>query len=174
MRPYSGIGILNIPSSGVDFPVKLYEEPGIIRSDMLKQEAVRELTGWLMGTPDDLFLIVTARKGDWLKVEHDDAGRQGWLLPERRWTFVPWDQFLKGKPLLFLKNAPKKHIQILSKAGDEVGIQLTARRAMKVILIQEDWAYVLLDQTSAGWIRWRDHDGRLLVGIEPPSGSQSR
>ena len=100
---------------------------------------------------------------------HADAGRTGWVKSERRWSYLPWDQFLKGRLVQFLRNSPKKQMQVVAHPGANDGTALNTRQPMKVIVAQGDWIYVLLNQSSAGWIRWRDNDGRLLIGFSTVS-----
>ena len=166
MRPYSGIGVLQFSTTGLLEAIPLYDDPGISRSGWLEPAAARNLNGWLFGLSGESFLLVTARKSEWLEVEYDDAGRTAWLTPERRWQYLPWEQFLKGKLALFLRNSPKKQMQVVASPGLADGVPLTTRQPMKIIMTQGDWAYVLLNQHSAGWIRWRDSDGRLLIGFD--------
>jgi hypothetical protein len=168
MRPYSGIGVLQLSSVGVTDAIQLYDDPGIARCCRIETSAITQLNSWLFGNDQPPSLLVTARKGEWLEVEHDDAGRTGWIIQERRWSYTPWEQYLKGKLILFLRNSPKSQIQIVPHPGASKGVPTTTKQPMKVIMAQGDWAYVLLDQTSAGWIRWRDNDGRLLVGFDVP------
>ena len=174
MRPYSGIGVLQIAKGDLAEELLLYDEPGLMRNGTLEAAAVRKLTAWMFGTEDDLYLLVTARKGEWLRIERDDAGRQAWLHGMRRWHYSPWDQFLKGKEIGFLRNAPKQQFQIYPYPGAANGNPLPAHSTMKVIKVQGDWSYVLFDRFNVGWIRWRDHDGRLLVGLSQSSAPQSR
>ncbi|ACD96954.1 conserved hypothetical protein [Trichlorobacter lovleyi SZ] len=168
MRPYSGIGVLQLSSVGVTDAIPLYDDPGIARCCRVESSAIKELNRWLFGGERPPSLLVTTRKGDWLEVEHDDAGRTGWIMQERRWSYTPWEQYLKGKLALFLRNSPKKLTQVVPRPGASEGTPLSSKHPMKIILAQGDWAYVLLDQNSAGWIRWRDSDGRLLVGFDVP------
>ncbi len=165
MRPYSGIGVLQLSTIGVTDQIPLYDDPGIARCCKLDINSITSLNGWLFGSEHEPFLLVTAHKGNWLEVELDDAGRTGWVRPERRWSYLPWDQFLKGRLVQFLRNSPKKQMQVVAHPGANDGTALTTRQPMKVIVAQGDWVYVLLNQNSAGWIRWRDSDGRLLVGF---------
>jgi len=174
MRPYSGIGVLRITQASLMDGLHLYEEPGLMRSGALKPTDIQQLTAWLFGAGDDLYLLVTTRKGDWLRVERDDAGREAWLHTPRRGSYSPWEQFLKGKTISFLRNAPKKQLQVYAQPGAVQGNPVTHANPMKVIMVQGDWSYVLFDKTSAGWIRWRDHDGRLLVGLTPAAPPESR
>ena len=169
MRPYSGIGVLQLSSLTVVDAIPLYDEPGIARCCKLDLKTAKELNAWLFGATHGPFLLVTSQKRDWLEIEHDDAGRTGWIMPERRWSYLPWEQFLKGKRVVFLRTSPKKEIQLLPRSGATTGTPLTTKQPMKVILVQGDWAYILLNQNSSGWIRWRDADGRLLVGFDVPA-----
>lgn len=166
MRPYSGIGVLTLATVGITEPIPLYHDPGISRCCRFPLADLGRLNVWLFGNDQPPHLLVTARKGDWLEVEYDDAGRTAWLKSERRWSYTPWEQFLKGRMVQFLRNSPKKQMQVLPRPGTAEGTPLTSNKPMKVILAQGDWAYVLLDQNSAGWIRWRDNDGRLLIGFD--------
>lgn len=166
MRPYSGIGVLTLSTLGPAEPIPLYHDPGISRCCMFPLTDLGRLNTWLFGSDPPPHLLVTTRRGDWLEVEYDDAGRTAWLKPERRWNYTPWEQFLKGRMVQFLRNSPKKQQQVVPRPGTAEGTPLTSNRLMKVILAQGDWVYVLLDQNSAGWIRWRDSDGRLLVGFD--------
>lgn len=166
MRPYSGIGVLQLSSTAPPEALQLYDDPGIARCCRLAFSQIKDLNSWLFGATEGTLLLVTAKKTDWLEIEYDDAGRTGWIQPERRWQYQPWDQFMKGRRISFLRNSPKKAMQVLPSPGSASGVALTAKQPMKVILAQGDWAYVLLDQNSAGWIRWRDSDGRLLIGFD--------
>ena len=166
LRPYSGIGVLQISSVGVTDTIQLYDDPGITRCCRVETSAIKHLNSWLFGDDQPPSLLVTARKGEWLEVEHDDAGRTGWIMQERRWSYTTWEQYLKGKLISFLRNSPKNQIQIVPRPGVSKGTPIPIRQPMKVIMSQGDWVYVLLDQNSAGWIRWRDGDGRLLIGFE--------
>lgn len=165
MRPYSGIGVLQLTTSAIPDPIPIYDEPGIARCCTLQQAVLHTLNAWLFGTGQPTSLLVTDRKGEWLEVEHDDAGRTGWVRQQRRWQFSHWDQFLKGKLVQFLPNSPKPLVQLVKRPEATEGEPLSPQNPLKVIVVKEDWAYVMFDQHSAGWIRWRDRDGRLLIGL---------
>lgn len=175
MRPYSGIGVVCIHGSNPNDRLPLYEEPGLLRSGTIQPAAIYALTSWLFGADSEPYLLVTARKGEWLRIERDDAGREAWLqAPHHRLSYTPWEQFLKGKTISFLRNAPKKLLLLHPQPGAGTGSPLSTASPMKVITVRNDWCYVLFDKTNAGWIRWRDQDSRLLVGIAPPTAAQSR
>jgi len=174
MRPYSGIGVLRITGDSHTEGLQLYEEPGLLRSGTLGLTTAQQLTAWLFGAGEEVYLLVTARKGEWLRIERDDAGRQAWVHGLRRWSYTPWDQFLKGKQISFLRNAPRQQLQVYTHPGAASGSPLLSYDPMRVIMVQGDWSYVLLDQFNAGWIRWRDHDGRLLIGLAQGPTAESR
>jgi hypothetical protein len=169
MRPYSGIGIvfLNSSDSGINQgePFYLYEEPGIFRQG--------ELGGSIISVNERVFgvqkaqipLIVMARKGDWLRVCYDDAGREAWLDPQRRGTFQPWDQFMKGQMSHLLPGLFKQYYQLYKEPERNPLSTLTPVQQFKVLKLDSDWVMVMSDQKTIGWLRWRDEDGRLLVGV---------
>lgn len=174
MRPYSGIGVLRISAALISGGLPLYDEPGLGRSRAITSDSIQQLTTWLFGPGDELYLLVTARKDDWVRVEYDDAGREAWLQKTRHLRYVPWELFLKGKEIIFLRNAPKNQALLcVQPSTSSSGAPLTSPASMKVIQVQGDWCFVLQDKSN-GWIRWRDHDGRLLIGLAPLPAPQTR
>lgn len=166
MRPYSGIGLLAISTVGLTSAIPYYDEPGLVRSGLLAPEEAQRLNDWIFEDSDQLILLVKARKGEWLRVERDEAGRESWLLQQRHWQYTPWAQYLKGRYVSFLPNSPKRLMQTVSQPDSLQGTPRSAQSPpMRVIMLQGDWAYVLLDQSSSAWIRWREADSRLLIGF---------
>lgn len=166
MRPYSGIGLLAISTVGLTSAIPYYDEPGLVRSGLLAPEEVQHLNDWIFEDPDQLILLVKARKGDWLRVERDEAGRESWLLQQRHWQYIPWAQYLKGRYVTFLPNSPKRLMQTVPQPDSLQGTSRSAQSPpMRVITVEGDWAHVLLDQSSSAWIRWREADSRLLIGF---------
>lgn len=164
MRPYSGIGVLRISTVGLTDPIPYYDEPGLMRQGNLPLDTAQKLNSGIFDSSATIFLMVKARKGQWLRVERDDAGRESWLLQQRHWQYTPWQQFLKSQYVTFLPNSPKRLMQVANQPEASQGTPRTAQSPpMRIIMAQGDWAYVLLDQNNAGWIRWREADGRLLV-----------
>ena len=171
MRPYTGIGILLLSVvPGVDGakpdPLYLYEQPAISRLGELNGGTVPPYD-WIFGMSNSkLPLIVTSRKGNWLRVVYDDAGREAWLMPRRQGAFHPWDNFFKGQLGRLLPGLRKQFYQLFQEPGKgELQTQIS-KKSFKIIKIEEDWALVMPDQNSLGWLRWRDDDGRLLIGLE--------
>jgi hypothetical protein len=167
MRPYSGIGILLLPATRdeTNTSLPLYEEPGLSRVGSLNIGKIPRYD-WIFGpSPATTPLIVTGRKGPWLRVAYDDAGREAWLNPARPDVFQPWDFFLKDHVSSLLPGLQKKYYQLYQYPGSNVLAPLVTGQFLKVLRLENDWAMVLSDQNSLGWLRWRDEDGRLLIGI---------
>jgi hypothetical protein len=167
MRPYSGIGILLLPASGDDLndPLPLYEEPGLSRCGSLNPVKIPRYDWIFSASPTATPLIVTGRKGPWLRVVYDDAGREAWLKPSRAAVFQSWDFFLKDHVSRLLPGLQKKYYQFYQQPGKAVLASLTTGQFLKVLRLDNDWAMILSDQNSLGWLRWRDEDGRLLIGV---------
>jgi hypothetical protein len=167
MRPYTGIGILMLTVAGDELnePLPLYEEPGLSRLGSLNPGKIPRYD-WIFGAaPAAAPLVVTGRKGHWLRVAYDDAGREAWLNPARPAAFQPWDFFLKDHVSRLLPGLQKKYYQLYQNPGKTVLAPLTSMQFLKVLRLENDWAMVLSDQNSLGWLRWRDEDGRLLIGV---------
>lgn len=170
MRPYSGIGVVELPVSvsaqEMPQPVYLYREPGLSR---LGPVTVTALLGneWIFGKrADHVLLIVMARKGNWLRVCYDDAGREAWIDPQRKDAFQPWDAFLKSRISRMLPGLRKHYYQLYLQPGRNSGEVLSSKQLFKVLRLEHDWAMVLSGQTTIGWLRWRDEDGRLTIGLD--------
>lgn len=174
MRPYAGIGILLLPitaSEAPSDPLPLYEEPALSRLGELHRAKIPSFE-WIFGTPTAVqSMIVMARKGSWLRVSYDDAGREAWLNPPRQFHFQPWDSFFKGHVTQLLPGLSKKYYQLFQEPGLSPLAVLTPKQFFKVLLLENEWAMVLMvEQSSLGWLRWRDEDGRLLVGVSTETG----
>ena len=169
MRPYTGIGLFvfnqadKAPSQ--ELPLQLYEEPGLQRVGML---SYARLSGneWIFVVPDGASpLIVSARKGGWLRVTYDDAGREAWVEPENRGLFQSWEQFLKLQTGGMLPGLQPQYYQLQQQPGGKLLGTLTPKQVFKVLKLENNWSMVLTDQEQIGWVRWCDDDGRLNVGV---------
>jgi hypothetical protein len=174
MRPYSGIGVLKLYPS-IDSELALFDEPGLIRCCYLDLTSAKKLYADTFCHSEEPSLLVFSAKGDWFMVEYDDAGRQAWVQSERYWNFQPWPDFLKGRSISFLRTAPRKFLLLSSAPESDSGLQISYNIPMRAILVQADWAFVIVNPQQSGWIRWRDPDGRLLVSVNcADSSSQNR
>jgi hypothetical protein len=167
MRPYVGIGVLLLPiaTSEPDDPLLLYEEPALLRLGELHRKKMPALD-WIFGANTaERLLIVMSHKAAWLRVSYDDAGREAWLNPSRKMTFQTWDLFYKGHISRMLPGLQKKYYQVFQQPDSLPVATLTANQPFKVLQLENDWAMVLVGQDLLGWLRWRDEDSRLLIGI---------
>jgi len=169
MRPYIGIGIfiLQVPDSdpGGAEPLHMYEEPGIFRHGEFDRSG-STANEWIFGVEKGRIpLVVMARKGNWLKVCYDDAGREAWIDPQHRGTFKTWEQFMRGEISRLLPALRKQYYQIYRQPSGDPLSTLTPKQMFKVIKLENNWAMIMSDQSTIGWLRWRDEDGRLLVGF---------
>lgn len=171
IRPYTGIGVYVLQAADREHaePLHLYAEPGLSRQAVLDPN---RLTGynWIFGaSPVASPLIVMGRKGAWIRVVYDDAGREAWLDPSRSGIYQSWEHYFKSQVASLLPGLQKKYLQLYQKPGGTVLASLTPRQFFKVLRIENDWAMILSDQSSLGWLRWRDEDGRLLIGVSTAS-----
>ena len=168
IRPYSGIGVLMVDTAGAGKttePYPLYDEPAIARLGELDLAKVPACE-WIFGTSGtSLPLIVMARKGSWLRVVYDDAGREAWLDPRRPALYRPWELFLKGRSVRLLPGLQKRQYQSFQHPGKGPTAVVTPNQSFRVIKLESDWALVVSDRNTLGWLRWRDEDGRLLMGL---------
>lgn len=170
MRPYAGIGVLMFeqasgPEADMVAEVPLYAEPAINRIAVFNTSSAPRHE-WIFGSnPGFVPLIVTDNKGDWLQVAYDDAGREAWLVTPRKSAFAEWQRFLKGRHVSLLPGLQKRYYQLYQQPGQRPVMPLPGRKSLKVIGISGDWAMVMSGQNSLHWLRWRDEDGRLLVGL---------
>lgn len=168
MRPYTGIGLVvfsqsdNTPNQ--DLQLQMYEEPGLSRVGVLNSS---RLSGneWIFGLPEGSSpLIVSARKGEWLRVFFDDAGREAWIDPENKGRFQSWEQFLKLQTARMLPGLQPQYYRLQQQPGGKLLGTLVPKQVFKVLKLENAWGMVLTEQSQIGWVRWRDDDGRLTVG----------
>lgn len=171
MRPYAGIGLVVFTQSDKaqkeDLQLPLYEEPGLSRIGMLDSSKM-PVNEWIFGARGGVPpLIVSARKGSWLRVFYDDAGREAWIDPQNNGRFQSWEQFLKLQIGRMLPGLQSQYYQLLQQPGGKLLITLTPKQVFKVLRLENGWCLALINQTQQiGWLRWRDEDGRLLVGLD--------
>lgn len=176
MRPYAGIGVLILMTAVDENSIEptqfqLYQEPAIVRLGELEIASVPRQE-WIFGAErENVPLIVMARKKEWLRVVYDDAGREAWIKPWRRGAYYPWDDFFKDRSGYLLPGLQKKFYQLFREPGSEPLTSLPPRQPFLVTLVEGDWIHLVVSgQNLEGWLRWRDGDGRLLIGIAGGEG----
>ncbi len=179
VRPFSGCGIviirpLNSERQSASVPVTFYRDPGVARIAEFSAGTIPALSSILHISGGEYPLAVMAKKGNWLHIAYDDAGREGWVEMARWWNYSTWEDFLKGR-IARLFPGQKKRAYALHEGPAESTPQtgtLSGRETLKVIKIVDDWAMVIADSGLNGWISWRDGDGRFQIAIEEYPGTQ--
>jgi SH3-like domain-containing protein len=130
----------------------------------------------VFGAPSTgMLLAVTERRGEWLRVIVDDAGREGWVRRERAWDYSPWEEYLKGRSARLLPGLRKNCYQLLAAPVDSAGVIAVLApqtEEFRFIGLQGEWALVLVGQSVTGWLRWCDRDRRFLVTVSPSLPTQ--
>lgn len=167
MRPYTGIGLFVFADSdsagSQDIPLQMYDEPGISRVGVLNRSRTSE-NEWIFSSADGpVPLIVSARKGEWLRVYYDDAGREAWIDPQNYGRFESWEQFLKMQAVRMLPGLPPQQYQLLQQPGGKMLDLLTPKQVFRVLKLENSWGMILTEQSQIGWVRWCDDDSRLMV-----------
>ena len=63
----------------------------------------------------------------------------------------------------------KKDLYLLRRDPHPASPQLetlSRQKSLRIIDVRDDWALVLVDVTTPGWLRWRDGDGRFTISID--------
>ena len=170
-RPYGGCGVLALkPEPGSDrLSLALYREPGLSRFAEIDAATLPRLTG----SASEPLVAVSARRGGWLQLAYDDAGREGWIEQTRAREYRPWREYLPGRWLRVLPGM-KKGCYLLRSEPGEGGAErgsLAREQAVRVLQVEDDWVRL---QSPAGWFRWRDGDGRLTVSLQEEEAAENR
>ena len=168
MRPYAGIGLLVFPTGNPaeqqNLQLQLYGDPGLLRIKLLNSSALPGNERIFDTRVESAPLIVSARKGEWLQVFFDDAGREGWINPNDKGHFQSWEEYLKQHTCRMLPGLQALYYRLLQKPdGAQIAV-MTPKQVFKVLKLDNSWGMVLTDKGQMGWLRWRDNDGRLTVG----------
>lgn len=172
LRPLSGIGFMDACQSGqrslASPVVTLYREPGLGRITELDIADIPLLSAVLRPASERQQFAVTRRKGGWIRIVYDDAGREGWFIPPRQWSFYSWDRFLRGREVRPVPGLKKEYLQLYAEpsAAAPVLESVDRDRRLRVLDVSDGWALILVDMARPGWFRWKDADGRFLVSVE--------
>jgi hypothetical protein len=170
--PFAGIGVLVIrpclPENDLcNAPLAIYEDPGIKRIAEIKYmnfPGLFTLNGFSSG---EVAITVMGKRGDWLKVSFDGAGRRGWIKKDRFWKYIPWSDFLKGRTAVLLRGLRDFCYLLRKEASDLSGGSeiLSPGQDMQILDVDGDWANVIVKGPETGWIRWRGGDGRFMITL---------
>ncbi len=173
-RPYTGSGLLIIrsdPSSetGITGSLTIYREPGVGRIAEPGYGEIPLLTRIVEPAAGEYPVAVMGKKGEWLKIAYDGAGREGWLEMARRWEIIPWEEFLPGRTARFLPWL-KKGFYLLRREPSAAAPELATlppESTTRIGRVEGDWLYVTVAPGRTGWLRWRDDEGRFLITVRP-------
>ena len=172
-RPLSGSGVviirpLNPESPVAPEPIPFYRDPGVARIADRPAGEIPSLSSILKMPVGEYPLAVMGKKGNWLRIAYDDAGREGWVEMARRWDYITWEDFLKGRVARFLPGL-KKDIYPLRAGSSATAPQtgaLSGKEVLRITEVADDFALVITDSGLSGWLPWRDGDGRFLITID--------
>jgi hypothetical protein len=170
--PFAGIGVLIVrpclpENDPCNAPLVIYEDPGIKRIAEINYINIPghfDLSGVSSG---EVAITVMGKRGDWLKISFDDAGRRGWIRKDKFWKYIPWSDFLTGRKAVLLGGLQDSCYLLHKEASDLSGgsTTLSPGQDMQILDIDGDWANVIVTGPETGWIRWRGGDGRFMISV---------
>jgi hypothetical protein len=180
-RPLSGQGLLQLRplpggSATAGEPLVFYREPGLGRLIELAPDRLPTLSPALQSLDGGYRAVVTGHRRDWLRIVYDDADREGWVRLQRSWSYTPWSQFLKGRAVRLLPGLKKGFYTLRDEAVDTgpALVPVTVDQSLRVVLVEGDWVMVVVGISQAGWLRWRDDNGRFLMAVDERFDPQKR
>lgn len=173
LRPLSGSGLviirpLNPESPVAPAPISFYRDPGVARITERPAAEIPSLSSILKMPAGEYPLAVMGKKGNWLRIAYDDAGREGWMEMARWWEYNTWEDFLKGRVVRFLPGLKKGDYTLRagpSTTATQAGA-LSAKEELRIIKVADDWVLVLTDSGLNGWLPWRDGNSRFQISID--------
>lgn len=147
--------------------IVLYREPGVERLDSRTYLQLLQNLPRFAATASRLLVPVSRRKGEWVRIPYDDAGREGWLHMERGWRIVPWSDFLPGAMVRLLPGLKSEFYvpaSLPARTPADGGPTLK-NQDLQILSVREDWIEAETPEGLHGWCRWRDDDGRLTINL---------
>ncbi len=171
-RPFSGYGVMiirpfNTDSTANQAPITFYREPGVERIGVRAVNEIPLLSSILRLPSAEYPLAVMGKRGNWMLIAYDDAGRVGWVDMARWWEYCPWKDFLKGRVARLLPGL-KKDSYTLHAGPLETSPRTSPQSVgeeLQLIELRGDWVLVSTDSGLRGWVSWRDGDGRFLIAV---------
>jgi hypothetical protein len=178
-RPFTGSGLLIVrhmnPASSASPPsLILYREPGVGRIGEFPVTGIPILSDIVNLSPREFPLAVMGKRGSWLLIAYDDAGREGWVRMSRWWTFEKWEDFLKGRAVALLPGLRKEMSFLREGLSDSAPrtLEIPADETLSVLEVRDDWILAVTTTGASGWLPWRDDDGRFLVSVDKKIAQQ--
>jgi hypothetical protein len=172
-RPQTGIGLLTIRSFPLGHAAEavnliLYAYPDVKRVTETSTSSIPGLEKIIGVASGEFVVAAIEKKGGWIKIAYDDAGREGWLKMQRYWEYAPWDRFLKGHFAVLLPKLPKSSYLLRKEHSEnsELLETISSQRKLQIITVEDDWAEVMAGGNTVGWVHWQDADGRWMISLE--------
>jgi SH3-like domain-containing protein len=171
-RPFCGSGVViirpfNPESTVAPASIPFYRDPGVARIVERPAPGIPSLSSILKMPAGEYPLAVMGKKGNWLRIAYDDAGREGWVEKARWWDYITWEDFLKGRVARLLPGLKKGSYALRAESSPtapQTGA-LSGKEDLRIIEVKDDWALVIAGSGLSGWLAWQDGDGRFLINI---------
>ena len=172
-RPFCGSGVViirpfNPESTVVPASIPFYLDPGVARIVERPAAGIPSLSAILKMPSGEYPLAVMGKKGNWLRIAYDDAGREGWVEKARWWDYITWEAFLKGRVARLLPGLKNEAYALragASPTAPQTGA-LSGKEELRIIEVKDDWALVITGSGLRGWLAWQDGDGRFLISMD--------
>jgi hypothetical protein len=171
-RPFSGCGVMiirpfNSDSPAAPAPIAFYRDPGVERIAVRSLGEIPLLSSILPPASADYPLAVMGKKGNWMLIAYDDAGREGWVEMARWWEYSPWEAFLRGRFARLLPGLKKDRYTLHAGPSETSPLKgrLSGQESLRLIEVRGDWALAATDSGLSGWLSWRDGDGRFQISV---------
>jgi len=172
-RPYSGSGVMIIRPLSQVLPadpaaITFYRDPGVER---IAERAAGEipLLSSILKTPANEYPVaVMGKKGNWMRIAYDDAGREGWVEMARWWEYTTWEDFLKGRSARLLPGLKKVAYALRLGPSETSALvsPLSGQENLRLVEIRGDWTLAITDTGLSGWLTWRDGEGRFQILLQ--------
>ncbi len=160
----AGIGVL-LKTVKQSAPLQLFEKPDSA-SQLLtgcSPRQIPQIRG--KGQQAESRVLVTDATNSWVQVVCTQTASAAWIEVGKEYQFIPWKEFLKEKQVQLLPGLSKEQYAVYDAEEKQVLQQLTPRDQLLVENVVEQWLLVRSDKVVLGWLRWRDPNGVLLVGV---------
>jgi hypothetical protein len=172
-RPRAGMGILFLrpafsAQAGELKELALYESPGIGQIALINAARLPSLS-LAVSVPSGAYVVAaTGKRGDWFRLAHDDAGREGWIEGRGYWDYYRWPDFLPGRVAVLLPGLRASLTTVRQNPLDTSPPRgsISPGQKVHIVEIRDRWALIRTDDGTCGWLRWCDNDGKLVILVE--------
>lgn len=178
-RLHSGTGVLlmGYPLERLDLPgppVPIYREPGLGTIAAPPRADLARFLPTLVSSEQEVALPASGRRGEWVRISYDDAGREGWIRMQRGWRHLSWEEYLPGRTVRLLPGLRQGYYELRANPldGTSQKVSIPPSAPLTVLALKDDWLRVIAAGPQEGWVRWRDDDDRLTISLEEPPAAE--